>query len=239
MKKLMLLAATFAMLFATIAGAAPAYASSNKTGTVTVVHGVPGLTVDVYVNGALTLPNFKPFTVTDPIKLPEGTYNIVIVPAGGDPANPAISGSAFLPAGANVSIVAHLTAAGSPTLSVYVNDLKDLKPGKARLVVRHDAAAPAVDVKLFKRDKLVGILSDLSNPNEKSIDVRSGRYTASLSPAGQDQTTVFGPAPLKLKPNTETIVYAVGSLNDGTFTLLTQTIRVRHDWDRSDKETAQ
>lgn len=228
MKKWTVLAMVMAFLFSVAVGTGPALAA--QTGTVTVVHGVPGLTVDVYVNGALALPNFAPFTVTEPLQLPEGNYDIVVVPAGGDPANPAIAGSAFLPAGANVSIVAHLTAAGAPTLSVYVNDLRNIDPGKSRLVVRHDAAAPAVDVKLARPgmggEKSAAILRNLSNPNEVSADVRPGRYNASLAPAGSDQT-VFGPAPLRLKPGMVKIVYAVGSIGDGTFTLLTQTIKAR------------
>jgi hypothetical protein len=167
--------------------------------------------------------------VTSPLSLPQGNYNIVIVPAGGDPATPAISGSAFLPAGANVSIVAHLTAAGAPTLSVYVNNLSRLRFFQSRLVVRHTAQAPTVDVGLyrniFKYSYPVGKLMNLSNPNENSIDVFAGNYSARLFPAGSN-TAVFGPAPLNLRLQTVTIVYAVGSLSGGTFRLLTQTIRV-------------
>lgn len=223
------LALVVAVLSLALTAAVPAFAAGGN-GTVTVIHGVPGLVVDVYVNGALALPNFEPYTVTDPISLPEGNYNIVIVPAGGNPANPAISGSVFLPAGANASIIAHLTAAGAPTLSAYVNDLSGIKPGDSRLVVRHDAAAPAVDVKLARPgmggEKSAAVLPNLSNPNQVSADVKPGRYEASLSPAGSDQT-VFGPATLKLKPGMVTIVYAVGSIGDGTFTLLSQKIQAR------------
>ena len=51
-------------------------AGAQSTGTVTVVHGVQGLTVDVYVNGELTLEDFAPKTVTDPLQLPAGNYEI-------------------------------------------------------------------------------------------------------------------------------------------------------------------
>ena len=46
-----------------------------------------GLTVDVYLNGALALPGFAPRTITDPIEVPCGTYDIVIVAAKTDPEN--------------------------------------------------------------------------------------------------------------------------------------------------------
>jgi hypothetical protein len=203
---------------------------AQTTGYVTVIHGVPGLIVDVYVNGTKTLPSFAPNTVTGMLELPEGNYDIVIVPEGGDPATPAISGSAFLNAGANVSIVAHLDAAGSPTLGVFVNDVSDIMPGKTRLAVRHTAAAPEVDVALYRGARTgnyVATLMDLANGNEAAVDVRPGRYSATLAPAGVPEP-VFGPATVVLNPKVLNIVYAVGSLSDGSLTLLTQTIDLNY-----------
>jgi hypothetical protein len=70
-----------------------------------VVHGVPGLPVGFYVNGTLTLPDFPSGTVTDtdPSSLPEGEYDIDVVGAGGDLANPAVDGKVIVPAGANAT----------------------------------------------------------------------------------------------------------------------------------------
>ena len=210
-----------------VASAAPL--AGAGTGRVTVIHGVPGVTVDVYVNGALTLPDFEPNTVTGALELPEGNYDIEIFPANGDPnGTPIIAGSTFLPAGANASIIAHLTAAGAPTLSVFVNNLEDLARTQARLVVRHTAAAPTVDVALYRDrpaffDKFVGLIPNLSNPHEVSLDVRPGKYFATLAPAGSPDP-VFGPANLDLGRRPVPLVYAIGSLTDGTFTLLVQTI---------------
>lgn len=227
--KLKLFVVFFLSLVLMTTGAALANSGANGTATVTVVHGVPGLTVDVYVNGALTLPGFEPETITDPLELPVGDYDIVIVPAGGDPANPAIAGSATLTEGLNASLVAHLTAAGEPTLSVFANDVAPIMDDVARLVVRHTAAAPAVDVALYddedaEADDLVGVLENLTNPNEVQIEVpEDDDYAATIAPAGSD-TPVFGPVELDLEDEMSHIVYAVGSLADGTFTVLVQTI---------------
>ena len=38
--------------------------------TVSVLHAVPGLTVDVYANGDELIPDFKPGTLSDPLTLP-------------------------------------------------------------------------------------------------------------------------------------------------------------------------
>ena len=70
MKKVKLLIIALMALFLT---SAAWVAADDDTGTVTVVHGVPGLTVDVYVNGGLTLPDFAPGTITDPLTLPAFT----------------------------------------------------------------------------------------------------------------------------------------------------------------------
>ena len=87
-------------------------AGAAETGTVTVVHGIPGVDVDVYVDGENALPDFKPGTVTDPISLPAGSHDIKIFKTGEGPDGTAvITDKVTLPAGANASLVAHLTAA--------------------------------------------------------------------------------------------------------------------------------
>lgn len=196
-------------------------AGAQSTGTVTVVHGVQGLTVDVYVNGELTLEDFAPKTVTDPLQLPAGNYEIKIFAANSDPATAtlAITGSATLPAGANASIVAHLTAAGAPTLSVFVNDVAPIAAGKARLVVRHTAAAPAVDVLVNGSPAL----TNLANPNEAKAEVPAGSYSAAVAATGTT-TPVIGPANLTLQAGTAYFVYAIGSLQDENLELVIQTI---------------
>jgi hypothetical protein len=199
------------------------------TGTVTVIHGVPGLTVDVYVNGALTLPGFQPGTVTDPLTLPEGNYDIVIVPEGGTyPDDGVITGSAFLPKGANASIVAHLAEAGTPSLAVFVNDVSRTDYGRARVVVRHVAAAPTVDVRLFRKVipwLPLRTIKNLSNPNEAQTEVFAGQWRAKIYPA-RNNHPVFSTGYLSLRPEVSYIVYAIGSLGDGSFTVLVQSIEL-------------
>jgi len=197
-----------------------AVAAAQNKAMVTVVHGIPNTDVDVYVNGQVTLKSFKFGTVTDPLSLDPGSYKIEIRPAGAAATSaPILSTTANLQAGQNVSLVAHLTADGKPALDAYVNDTSMLAAGKARLTVRHDAAAPAVDI-LANNAKLVG---NLANPKEAKADVDAGTYAVAIAPAGQT-TPVFGPQNLTLNAGTGYVVYAVGSLSDKTFTLLVQQI---------------
>src|SRR3954463_15926291 len=101
--------------------AAPAYAAGPSK--VSIVHGIPGQPVDVYVNGKKTLDNFQPATVAGPLDLPAGKYDIVVVKPGDPVTSPIIKvDQAAVPADANISLVAHLTADGKPTLTPFVND---------------------------------------------------------------------------------------------------------------------
>ncbi len=127
--------------------ASPAQSAENAT--VSVLHAVPGLTVDVYANGEELIPDFEPGTLTDPLKLPAGTYDLTVFPAGEGPdGDPAIEANDVeVPAGANATVVAHLDANGDPMLSLFANDTSSVPAGQARLTVRHVAAAPAVDVR--------------------------------------------------------------------------------------------
>jgi hypothetical protein len=210
-----------AMLVAAFAG--PASAQADE-GTVTVVHGVPDLTVDVYVNGDVTLEDFEPGTITDPLALPAGDYELEVRPAGEDPeSDPAISGNASLPAGANASIVAHLDADGEPTLSTFVNDTDEIGAGDARLTVRHTAAAPAVDI-LADGSALV---SGLANPDEATTEVPAGTYEVAVAPEGTTDP-VLGPTDLTLDEGTGYFVYAIGSADEGNLDLLVQTITGLH-----------
>jgi hypothetical protein len=215
MKKLL---SVLAALTATLALAGVASAQ-EATGTATVLHGIPGATVDVYVNDALTLEAFEFGTVTDPLELPEGDYAIDIRAAGEPDSDPIISGSTTLPAGANASIIAHLAEDGTPTLAVFVNDTSSIAAGDARLAVRHVAAAPTVDV-LANGDVLV---PSLSNPDEAALDVPAATYSVAVAPAGSD-SAVLGPLDVTLADGTATLVYAVGSLDDGSLDVLVQTI---------------
>ncbi|GAA0319091.1 DUF4397 domain-containing protein [Kineococcus aurantiacus] len=204
--------------------AAPASAATQGgSATVSVLHAVPGLTVDVWANGSPLLPGFTPGTLTDPQQLPAGSYDLAVYPAGADPATaqPAISANDVeVPAGANVTVVAHLDANGAPKLTPFVNSPDDLAAGEAELTVRHVAAAPAVDV----RAGGTPVLRGLTNPGEASATVPAGTVSADVVLAGTDQVAL-GPADVDLAEGAETIVYAWGSAADANLALATQVVR--------------
>jgi Domain of unknown function (DUF4397) len=207
-----------------LAGAAQA-AEGDQPAQVSVVHGIPGQAVDVYVNGTETVSDFAPGTVAGPLELPAGTYDLAVRAAGAPTSEaPLVAAEdAEVPAGANISVVAHLSEQGQPTLTPFVNDVGSVPAGDARLVVRHTAAAPAVDARVDGQ----AALSGLTNPNSAQADVPAGTVSADVVLAGTDDV-VIGPASLELGEGTVNIAYAIGSANDNTLSLVTQTITGAH-----------
>lgn len=199
-----------------------ASADSELPGNVFVVHGINGtdlgehedLPVDIAVNGECTNLTEVTFqTISNPLKFEPGQYKIEVFLA--DDKNPchgplAITKKVPIQFGENVALVAHLTEQGTPTLSKFVNDLRPTEDGETRLIVRHTAAAPPVDV---------NGLEDIRNGQQRSVEVAPGEVEVTVEPFGEES---IGPIPLPLEGDTSTIVYAVGSLKNGTFEPLPQ-----------------
>jgi hypothetical protein len=195
-------------LIAVVTVAGPAGAAPGD-GTVYVVHGIPGVTVDVYVNGTETLPDFAPDTVAGPLTLPAGDYAIKIFKAGDDPATATavIDESVALPAGANASLVAGSSAAGEPTLFTFVNNVSAAAAGEGRLAVAHTAAAPAVDVLANGSPAF----TNLVNGKADTADLPVGTISAAVVTAGTTSPALIGPADVPVTAGMLTVVYAVGS----------------------------
>ena len=197
----------------------------EKNSSLTVVHGIPEVTVDVYVNGAKALPGFAPNTVTDPIALPSGMIEVDIYLAGEGPdvaATPVLSGQIYMPPGGNVSAVAHLTDTGDLALSAFLNDTSAAGPNEGRVVVRHLANAPAVDI---IANEALALFENVTNPNEGQLDVAAGTYGVTINAAGTD-TVAFDAGDVTLPEGQSTIIYAVGDLAGGSFGLLVQAIDI-------------
>lgn len=201
--------------------AAPAGAAQtqNQQAQVSIFHGVPNLTVDVYINGQKLLPNFKPGTLISPQPLAAGSYEVEVFKAGADPTGtPAIAKKVDVSAGSNVTLVAHLTTDGKPALDAYMNNVSKVPAGQARLTVRHVAAAPAVDV----RANGAPVFKGLENPKEATTTVPAGTVNADVTLAGTDNV-VIGPTALPLREGTSNVVYAWGSAQQKNLALKVQT----------------
>ena len=110
---------------------APA-ATAQETGSVYVVHGIPNTPVDVYVDGARALDDFAPGKSAGPVDLPAGARQVAIFPADAadGSGSPLLSATPEVPAGGNVTLVAHLDAGGKPTVTPFVNDVSAVPAGQ-------------------------------------------------------------------------------------------------------------
>jgi hypothetical protein len=208
-------------------------ATAADTATVSVLHAVPGTPVDVYANGERLIDDFQPGTLTDPLQLPAGSYDLALFPADAadNSGAPLLSADGVtVPAGANATVVAHLTADGKPALTPFVNDTSAVPAGQARVTVRHTAAAPAVDVRAGGAVVVPGLENPkeagLENPKEAGLTVPAGTVSADVVLAGTS-TVAIGPADLTLAEGTTNIVYAWGSSAAG-YQLAVQTISGGH-----------
>ena len=197
-----------------------ATAQSNE-GQVIVVHGVPDLVVDVYVNGELTLEDFAYGDVAGPLPLPAGSYDLEVFAADADPATdtPALSDTTDLPAGAVASIAAYLQEGGTPTLGVFVEDNSAIDAGNARVTARHLADFGAVDV-LANGD---AVFAGVTNGQGGDADVRADTYNIQITAAGDAGTVAFD-ADVPLAEGTNTIAYAIGSVEGGNFQVVAAAI---------------
>jgi len=237
-----LLAAILAIVALAAAALAPAAQadgrwSKNRNASLTLVHGIPGdsvgatrdLPVQVRVyrlfDGTKVFDGVTFPTVAGPLSVKPGIYRIQVRVTG----TPLVlTRWTYISRGENVSAVAYLTDSGrlgnpsgkpAPQLGIFTNDVSSPGPGKARVIVRHLADAPAVDV-------LAGggtLINALANPGSATAVVPAGTYPIQVVADADNTISAFGPADLTFAAGTTTVVYAVGSFFDGSFAPQVQT----------------
>lgn len=217
MKKIL---AGAAALAATLLAVPAGTSGAQESADIMLLHGIPGITVDVAVDGAVVIPGFEPGDMQDLSSFAGQTLtNLEVRPAGTEDVAIGPVASFDVPASGSWTVVAHLDAEGTPTITPFENDTSAAADGQGRLTVRHTAAAPAVDIVLGDARPV----ENLSNPEEASLDLPAGEIAgAQIAPTGGDP---IGDVPtVSVVAGENLIVFAVGSLADETFTYYTQTV---------------
>ena len=224
MKKIL---AGAAALAATLVAVPAGTSSAQESAEIMLLHGITGITVEVAFDGAVVIPGFEPGDMQDLTSFAGQTLtNLEVRPAGTEDVAIGPVPSFDVPASGSWTVVAHLDAEGTQTITPFENDTSAAGDGQGRLTVRHTAAAPAVDIVLGDARPV----ENLSNPNEASLDVPAGEIAgAQIAPTGGDP--IADVPTVSVAAGQNLIVYAVGSLTDETFTFYTQDVALESTGD--------
>jgi hypothetical protein len=201
----------------------------QATATIYVVHGINGtdlgaaeaLPVDVFISGqGCVLEDVRFRDIAGPLALPTGTYDIRVQLAAAEPCTGDVAIQAAgvqLADGGNVSITAHLAEGGSPTASLFANDVA-AATGKTKISPRHAADFGPVDIVVNGS----AAYENVPNGASATASLDPGTYTVAIQTP--DNTTTAFEADLNLEAGTLYAAYAVGTVAKGTFEVLLQAI---------------
>lgn len=210
MKKLLLAALTGAMAMGLFA----LPASAGAGATVFVAHGIPGVKVDVCVNGAEVRSNFKYGRAFElGTGIPAGTYKVKVrlASSGECKGTVAISEQIELTDGLNATATA-IIKKGEPVLDIRVNDTDITGGTSASVTVRHLAKAPTVDV--WVNGGAAPAVPDLAKGDEAGPVEVPGDLIYSYWVSGAGDATaapVIGPDVATLAQDTAYQIMAVGN----------------------------
>lgn len=177
-----------------------AFADNHDTAQIVVVHGVPGLEVDVLVNGSAAITGFE--FADDPVvtSLPAGDYELVVATTG--TTDPVLQLDATLSAGTSVTIAAYLDANGNPRLRAFNN-----QNATTGIQPFHLANFGAVDIFAGGSPVLEGVV----NGRSARIDVPGGTTVSGvgIGAAGSGEVAI-DLGDVTVPANTLVLAYAIG-----------------------------
>jgi hypothetical protein len=183
---------------------------------IVVVHGVPGLEVDVLVNGAAAITGFS-FGDVVKTTLPAGDYTFGVAATGTTTA--ILELEASLGAGLSATIAAFLDANGNPQLRAFVNE-----NGASGIQPFHLANFGAVDI----LSGTTTVLGPVSNGQTARIDVAGGTTVADVGiGAAGSGTAALSLGDVTVQRNQLVLVYAIGpNTGDALPTVVTSSTNV-------------
>ncbi len=216
-KLLSLLAVLTALAALVLAPAAQAHDHgfpAPRPAKLSLVHGIPGDSLGASRSLPAQIRAYRLFdgvqvfddvpfpTATDPITVRPGIYRIQVRVKE---ASVTLTRWTHIGPGENVSAVAYLTDSGrlsnpagrpQPRLGIFTNDATSPGAGKARVIVRHLADAPAVDV-------LAGgstLINALSNGSSATAVVPAGSYPISVVADADNSIVALPPRACRSPP---------------------------------------
>jgi hypothetical protein len=199
-----------------LAFAVPASAHGGGTAKVRAFHNSPDTpAVDIYVNGARTLSEVTYGTLSDYLRVPQGTYHVQVKVAPSTAADPAALEADVRLGQRPVTIAAigSLTGDGGPLQLKVLRDRDTVSRHLARLRVAHTSPdAPAVDVQARLFGRWVPIVRGLEFGQATGyLLLPAWSYRLRIVAAGTD-TVVKDLGRVGLRGSTSYTAWAVGFL---------------------------
>lgn len=205
-----------------LSGGVPA--SAQLRTAVTILHSIPGLSVDLVVDGEVVIAGFNAGDTQDLSTLAGQTLRNIEArePGGGEVIIGPID-SFDVPSEGNASVVVHLDSVGEPVITSYFNEAPPLDQGRGRLVVRHVAAAPPIDVALGDEVVMTGI----DNAQESAVELPAGEITDAWITANGERIARL--PNLQLDAHSNLTVYVGGSIDDNSLAFYLQVVAAGQD----------
>ncbi len=187
---------------------------------ISLVHGIPDATVDVQIGESVVINAFRPGSIADisafmgrtleDLSLVDDTSGEVLLGPIAELEVP-LTGS--------WSLVAHLDDDGEPVITPFENDRSMVAAGTARLTFRHTAETDPVDLVIGDQRPV----TNAANGDSAAIELPDGTLAnAQVAPAGDPPAVSI--SSLDLGSQTNTIIYAIGSLADNDLDFVVQVI---------------
>jgi hypothetical protein len=198
----------------------PTTASGQEAVDLTLVHGLPGVTADVSVDGTVVIDDFAPGSMANITSFAGQTLvNLTVTDSSTDEVIIGPIPSTDMPGSGSHTLVAHLDASGTAVLNSYQNNTDAVSSGEARLTLRHTAEAPPIEL-IIGTDRPVQV----SNGESAEVELPAGTLEAQIGPVGD--TPIASLPTLDLAANTNTVVHVIGSLPDNTIDFVVQIVEI-------------
>ena len=146
-------------------------------GSLAIIQAVPGLSMDVTVDGEVAGALVQKGEILGPVKLSPGTHTVTFADYSGTLAVATVD----VEAGRSSDVVIHRPAEvdGDPVVSVYPTPDEPIGPGKARVLLAHTATTAPADVEV---DGTV-VFTNIANGEFAQADVPAGKHMVALLPS--------------------------------------------------------
>lgn len=179
-----------------------------------VVQGVPGVTVDVSLDGRSVGSDVAAKDIV-PVELTSGSHTVTFE-------SPRWSVDASFSSGhRSLDLVLHRPAdpTGDPVVTVFTNQLAPVGSGEGRVTVAHTAVVPPADVRANGKV----LFANIANGEFVTAEVPADTYSVDVVPTGGG-APLLGPVDLPVAGGKLTRVFAIGAPRNGSMDAIVQVL---------------